>query len=516
MDGVEKRLAEVEETLWTLIAWLQRDLGAAILTTHPRADAEVIAGQVAAAPAPAEPVQAEAVAMGPWVGDRSVKFLRKTMDEAADKSDGKSHEEKLHAGLLAVYDVGVREGRFTAPIAAPAPEPVAGKGFSTHAEVADEVRHALVIREAVLPEQPPLSLLVSMALRVNHGFGLDDIRSQQVQLSDMRKVYEEVSGQGFYRRERAELYRGLVKGSDTAAPFPDPDPLMAGAAGLGGIDALAQTEDAAPAPASEPSTTVAITDEQIVLAIRNAGAERDDWQKFCYSSGPYEITTPRVLVRRIIGEVLKLVAAPAQTEPMQEEAVAHSDHPLRNFDRTCPACIAGEYAATESDLGRPVRPHRSGGGHPVEPWPMSPPPIGTPRVEAEQANAAALWKFARRRLEEHGTVEISLAANGDLSFTPKVEAVQESNEIQRLRAGLQWYADGKHCLLENEWESEEGWLCPPPIADVTPEPGWMVEPGGVARAILEGMSINPDGDADEIVVHTPCMKSGERCVNGQY
>lgn len=112
----------------------------------------------------------------------------------------------------------------------------------THAEAADAVRYAKAIREAVLPKEPSLSLLASMALRVNHGFALDDERSQQVQLADMRKVYEEVAGNGFYNPERTEYYRGLVKGTETAAPFPEPDPLMAGAACLGGTDALAPTE----------------------------------------------------------------------------------------------------------------------------------------------------------------------------------------------------------------------------------------------------------------------------------
>lgn len=70
-----------------------------------------------------------------------------------------------------------------------------------------------------------------------------------------------------------------------------------------------------------------------------------------------------------------------------------------------------------------------------------------------------------------------------------------NDEIERLRAGLQWYADRRHCLLDPDWEVEEGWLCPPDCDE-----SWMVEPGYVARAILAGHSINPDPDADEITI----------------
>ena len=61
-----------------------------------------------------------------------------------------------------------------------------------------------------LPKEPPVELLVSMALRVNHGFGLDDERSKEVQLSDMRKVYEEVSGYGFYSDAVKDRYTAML------------------------------------------------------------------------------------------------------------------------------------------------------------------------------------------------------------------------------------------------------------------------------------------------------------------
>ena len=72
---------------------------------------------------------------------------------------------------------------------------------------------------------------------------------------------------------------------------------------------------------------------------------------------------------------------------------------------------------------------------------------------------------------------------------------QEPTEIARLRAGLQWYADHHHYDLEG-WEDCSGesanWLFPPT------EHSWMVDNGGIARAILDGHEINPDPDADEV------------------
>jgi hypothetical protein len=62
---------------------------------------------------------------------------------------------------------------------------------------------------------------------------------------------------------------------------------------------------------------------------------------------------------------------------------------------------------------------------------------------------------------------------------------------KRLSAGLQWYADGNHYVLEPEWEEEEGWLCPPT------DDSWMVDPGNVARAILAGQEMNPNAEDDD-------------------
>jgi hypothetical protein len=71
-------------------------------------------------------------------------------------------------------------------------------------------------------------------------------------------------------------------------------------------------------------------------------------------------------------------------------------------------------------------------------------------------------------------------------------------EIERLRAGLQWYADGHHYDLDG-WEDCSGessnWLFPPS------EHSWMVDDGGIAGAILQGQWINPNhADADNITI----------------
>lgn len=69
-------------------------------------------------------------------------------------------------------------------------------------------------------------------------------------------------------------------------------------------------------------------------------------------------------------------------------------------------------------------------------------------------------------------------------------------EIARLRTGLKWYADQGHITAElwDEWELEEGWLYPPN------DGAWMVEPGRVAQAILDGGTINPDPDSELLVI----------------
>lgn len=62
----------------------------------------------------------------------------------------------------------------------------------------------------VIPTTPPRALLVSMALRLRHDFGLNrrpgnpisagmTTEEREVMLTEMEKVYEEVAGRGFYQ-----------------------------------------------------------------------------------------------------------------------------------------------------------------------------------------------------------------------------------------------------------------------------------------------------------------------------
>jgi len=61
--------------------------------------------------------------------------------------------------------------------------------------------------------EPARELLVSMAICLDHGFGLRDARSQEATLYNMRKLWDEVMGRGFYSPERKAFYRA-------AAPAP--------------------------------------------------------------------------------------------------------------------------------------------------------------------------------------------------------------------------------------------------------------------------------------------------------
>jgi len=50
-----------------------------------------------------------------------------------------------------------------------------------------------------IPIVPPEALIDSMCLRFDHSFGLMDENQKQVLRSDMRKVYEEITGVGFFQ-----------------------------------------------------------------------------------------------------------------------------------------------------------------------------------------------------------------------------------------------------------------------------------------------------------------------------
>ena len=51
----------------------------------------------------------------------------------------------------------------------------------------------------ILPRNPPVGLLESMAMRSNHAFGLLEESEKKVHLTTMKQIYEECSGHGFYK-----------------------------------------------------------------------------------------------------------------------------------------------------------------------------------------------------------------------------------------------------------------------------------------------------------------------------
>lgn len=113
--------------------------------------------------------------------------------------------------------------------------------------------------------------------------------------------------------------------------------------------------------------------------------------------------------------------------------------------------------------------------------------------------AIALWHAAERKLAEAQGVLLTISGAESTEealdiFRREREAnVGLAAENERLREGLQWYADGNHFDLP-DWDEYDGWLCPPNDSP------WIVDPGNCARCILNGQRINPDPDADQITI----------------
>lgn len=80
-------------------------------------------------------------------------------------------------------------------------------------------------RDAKLPKDAPLGLLVSMAIRFDHGlgvqgyydapiFGVEGVghaKRLRATISTMRQLYEEVSGHGFYSPEKEASYAAMAQ-----------------------------------------------------------------------------------------------------------------------------------------------------------------------------------------------------------------------------------------------------------------------------------------------------------------
>lgn len=75
-----------------------------------------------------------------------------------------------------------------------------------------------------LPKEPSMALLMSMALRYDHGLGCPGYYDQSIlggngnhaqqlkaTLRIMSQLYEEVSGYGFYSEENEEYYLNLLE-----------------------------------------------------------------------------------------------------------------------------------------------------------------------------------------------------------------------------------------------------------------------------------------------------------------
>lgn len=84
-----------------------------------------------------------------------------------------------------------------------------------------------------LPQGPPPGLLMSMALRYDHGLacpgyydtlpsypGETHAKRLEYVLRVMRQIYEEVSGYGFYRPEREAEYAAMVTANAIVSGLP--------------------------------------------------------------------------------------------------------------------------------------------------------------------------------------------------------------------------------------------------------------------------------------------------------
>jgi hypothetical protein len=98
-----------------------------------------------------------------------------------------------------------------------------------------------------------------------------------------------------------------------------------------------------------------------------------------------------------------------------------------------------------------------------------------------------------QRMSRKAAIELGLIKEDTISIDVNADEMA-THEAARLRAGLQWYADGKHMMGMEAWDDEEGWLCG------FDDDGAMVEPGRVAKAILKGKMLNPDEDDDLICI----------------
>lgn len=82
---------------------------------------------------------------------------------------------------------------------------------------AQRAQHLEVLRSSAAGEEPDPALLISMAVCLNHGFGLLSPQAQASLLSGMRKVWDEMAGRGYFRPSNRERYLALVNEEDPVA-----------------------------------------------------------------------------------------------------------------------------------------------------------------------------------------------------------------------------------------------------------------------------------------------------------
>ncbi|MDJ1520538.1 hypothetical protein MF545_00385 [Stenotrophomonas maltophilia] len=67
-----------------------------------------------------------------------------------------------------------------------------------------------IIAALTPPDGPDPALLISMAMCLDHGFGLNTFEQQQCALRSMRKLWDEVMGRGYYSEEGRHRYEPML------------------------------------------------------------------------------------------------------------------------------------------------------------------------------------------------------------------------------------------------------------------------------------------------------------------
>lgn len=119
----------------------------------------------------------------------------------ADESKGEKKVMRLYqvpTEVPAEAHLGQQFQNPSGAAAADAPVLAGSGGLQTHTS------HVMV------PVEPHLGVLVSMAVCLDHGFGLLPPEQQESTLHDMRKLYDEVVGKGYYSHERDGFYQSFV------------------------------------------------------------------------------------------------------------------------------------------------------------------------------------------------------------------------------------------------------------------------------------------------------------------